>query len=63
MITERKSSITTQTKRLNGKCLQNHDHGQDLNLDIGEMIKNKPRLCNVFDFIRQRMCKLLKNPS
>ena len=43
-IAKKKSSITMQIKHLSGKCLHNHYHRQDLNLDIGDMIKNKPSL-------------------
>ena len=43
-ISKKKSSITMQIKHLSGKCLHNHYHRQDLNLDIGDMIKNKPSL-------------------
>ena len=30
------------------------------NLNIGDMTKEKPSLCNVFDIMREMMCKPLK---
>ena len=35
-------------------------HGKVLNLNIDDMKKNKPSLCDMFDIMREIMCKLLK---
>ena len=57
----KKSSITTQIKSLNIKCLHTHTTKKILsNLDIGDMIKNKSSFCNVFNIIREMMHRLLK---
>ena len=62
---KKKSSIlriqnTTKIKSLNGKCFLTYYYGQVLNLNIGDVIKNNPSLCDVFDIMREMTCKLLK---
>ena len=54
-MSKKKSSITTQIKCPYGKCVHSHCHGQNLNLDVGHVIKNEQSLCDVFDIMREMM--------
>ena len=38
-------------------------HGKVLNLNIDNMKKNKPSLCDALDIMREMMCKLPKKSS
>ena len=57
-MSKKRSSVTTKIKSLNGKSFHTYFHVQVLNLNVGDLIKNKPSLCNVFDIMREKTCKL-----
>ena len=57
-MSKKRSSVTTKIKSLNGKSIHTYYHVQILNLNVGDLIKNKPSLCNVFDIMREKTCKL-----
>ena len=40
--------------------MENYYYGQVLNLNIGDIIKNNSSLCDVFDIMREMICKLEK---
>jgi len=54
-----KSGVATQIKSLNGKCLYTHCYGHALNLAVGDVIKNIPRLNETFSTAYE-ICKLVK---
>ena len=55
-MSKKKSSI----KNLNRKYFHAYYHGKVLNLNINDMKKNKPSLCDVLDIIKEMMSKLPK---
>ena len=59
-MSKNKSSITTQIKNLNGKYFHAYYHGKFIDLNIDDMKKNKPSLSDMWDIMRETMCKLPK---
>ena len=56
-----KSSVVTQLKLLNGKCLFTHWYGHALYLAVGDVIRNLKDLKEMFPTVHE-ICKLvLKN--
>lgn len=62
IVSGKKSSVTRQIKNLNGTCPYTNCHGFDVQLAVGNMIKNKWSLCDMFDIMRE-ISKLLKKPT